>query len=358
MHEVHLDFAVALHHQLPTEGNLSWSPYSVASALGLAAAGARGDTQQELARLIAPEVDQATLVRWLSESASLPEAELAVANALWLAAQLGCRDEYRELVRQLAGGAVHQANFADDPEGCRVRINEDVARTTRGLIPHLLAEGMITPRTAAVLVNALYLKVAWLNAFPSEQTAPAPFTTPAGERSVPTMRQQETFRYAEAAGWRMVSLPTPAPVMVDVLLPEVDGTPLTAAAVRALWSAGRSVKVDLWLPRFRVASQALLNEPLAALGVTTPFDPDRADFSGITEGKRMCIDQVVHQAVLRVDEQGFEGAAATAVVMRLVSMDLSRPIPFRVDRPFHLLVRHARTGAIYFLARVTDPTAA
>jgi len=103
MHEVHLDFAVALHHQLPTEGNLSWSPYSVASALGLAAAGARGDTQQELARLIAPEVDQATLVRWLSESASLPEAELAVANALWLAAQLGCRDEYRELVRQLAG---------------------------------------------------------------------------------------------------------------------------------------------------------------------------------------------------------------------------------------------------------------
>lgn len=355
MHEAHLDFAVALHHQLPDEGNLSWSPYSVVSALALAAAGARGDTYQELAQLITPDVDPAQLARWLSDSATLSEAELAVANTLWLAEQLGCQPDYQNLVHRMAGGAARQADFRGDPEGSRIRINEDVSQTTRGLIPHLLAEGVITPLTAAVLVNALYLKVAWLNAFPSEATAPAPFTTPEGVRSVPTMSLQETFRYAEAAGWRMVTLPTPAPVMVDVLLPDVDGTPLTAAAIRSLWSSGRSVKVDLRLPRFRIASQEVLNQPLAALGVSTAFDPDRADFSGITEDERVFIDQVVHQAVLRVDEQGFEGAAATAIVMRLVSMDLSRPVPFHVDRPFHLLVRHAHHGAIYFLARVSAP---
>jgi serpin B len=64
---------------------------------------------------------------------------------------------------------------------------------------------------------------------------------------------------------------------------------------------------------------------------------------------------VVHKAVLRADEQGFEGAAATAVAMRLVSVDLSAPQPFHVDRPFLVLVRHPRTGAVYFLARVVEP---
>jgi serpin B len=59
--------------------------------------------------------------------------------------------------------------------------------------------------------------------------------------------------------------------------------------------------------------------------------------------------------VLKVDEQGLEGAAATAVMIRLMSMDTRRPLEVRVDRPFLLVVQHAATGALYFLARVTDP---
>jgi serpin B len=113
--------------------------------------------------------------------------------------------------------------------------------------------------------------------------------------------------------------------------------------------------VDLALPRVRIQASANLSAYLAALGITAAFDRDAADFSGITGTDRLWIEQVVHKAVLRVDEQGFEGAAATAVMMRTVSMDLSTPVPFQVDRPFLLLVRHRRTGAIYFLARVEEP---
>jgi serpin B len=54
---------------------------------------------------------------------------------------------------------------------------------------------------------------------------------------------------------------------------------------------------------------------------------------------------------------GLEGAAATAVVMRMLSMhrDLAQPIEVKVDRPFLFLVRHRPSGAIYFLARVVQP---
>jgi serpin B len=67
------------------------------------------------------------------------------------------------------------------------------------------------------------------------------------------------------------------------------------------------------------------------------------------------VSEVLHQAVLRVDEQGFEGAAATALTMRLTSMIIDEPVAVTVDRPFLLLVRHAGTGAVYFLARVVEP---
>jgi serpin B len=61
--------------------------------------------------------------------------------------------------------------------------------------------------------------------------------------------------------------------------------------------------------------------------------------------------------VLTIDERGLEGAAATAVAMRMAAMhrEVRPPIEVRVDRPFLFLVRHRPSGAVYFLARVVQP---
>jgi serine protease inhibitor len=354
MHQPHLDFALALHDRLPPAGNLAWSPYSVASALGLAAAGARGRTYDELARALAPGGALDDVGRMLAASADPRGADVAVANTLWGRHGWHFLDGYLREVEAWPGGALRTVDFAGDPEGARVKINEDVAQTTRGLIRDLLVEGSVHPAVVALIVNALYLKVAWLNPFPETDTAPAPFHAPSGRRDVPTMRQQESFPYAAADGWRLVTLPSAGDVVVDVLLPEHD-EPLTTSVLAGLHRAAHPTKLDLTLPRFRVEAAATLNDYLTGLGVVAAFDREVADFSGITDTDRVWIEQVVHKAVLRVDEQGFEGAAATAVLMRTVSMDLSEPVPFHVDRPFLLLVRHRRTGAGYFLARVVEP---
>lgn len=360
MHRPHLDFALALHDRLPAEGNLPWSPYSVASALGVAAAGARGRTYDELARALAPGGDLTDLGRMLAGSAAPAQAEVAVANTLWMRAGWQFRPEYQEAVRGWPGGQVRTVDFAGDPEGARVEINEDVAHTTRDLIRELLPGGAVHPDLVAVIVNALYLKVAWRYPFPESATAPTTFHAPAGDRQVPMMRQQDSFGYAQAGGWRMATLPSAGDVVVDVLLPEpgavAPGTAAPAAdTLAALYDASRPATLDLALPRFRITAQADLHQRLVQLGIRAAFHPDGADFTGMTPGRPVWIERVVHKAVLRVDEQGFEGAAATAVMMRTVSMDLSTPVPFHVDRPFLLLVRHRRTGAVYFLARVVEP---
>lgn len=360
----HLEFTLSLLRELPAGGNFAWSPYSVASALGIASAGARGRTYDELASAIAPNGDLGDVAAVLARSARIDRPhgeggpEMAVANDLWMQGGLAFSEEFQKTVLSWPGGALHTADFAGDPDGARQEINHDVERTTRGLIKDLLADGTIHRDVAAVIVNALYMRVAWLHVFERTITKPAPFHAPSGTRQVPTMQQSEHFGYTEGHGWRMATLPTEGDAVVDVLLPDGDlaaaESALTVDVLGSLYADGGRAKLDLALPRFRIEGAAILNGPLQALGVNEAFTRE-ADFSAITDEARIWIDQVVHKAVLTVDERGFEGAAATAVVMRAVSLDLSTPVPFLVDRPFLVVVRHQETGAVYFVARVIEP---
>lgn len=361
----HLAFTLAVQHALGGSGTACWSPYSVASALGLAATGARGTTRAELATLLTGSAD-ADLTEhgtMLSDAATLGdhtgEPVLGVANTLWHLPEL---DVEHAFLTELAGwpnAALHEAPFGDDPESARRSINADVADTTRGLIPNLLDRGAISPSTVAMLVNALYLKVGWRNRFPDSATQQRPFHQPSGDADVATMRLSKRLGYAASAGWQVVVLPAAGDVDAIVLLPDGDlaaaESTLDADALAALLDTPAPRLLDLYLPKFRVRAKAKLQDALVGLGVGTMFSDD-ADFSGIST-QQLAVDSVVHEAVLTIDEQGLEGAAATAMAIRAMAMhrDAATPIEVRVDRPFLFLVRHRESGAVYFLARVTQP---
>jgi serpin B len=115
--------------------------------------------------------------------------------------------------------------------------------------------------------------------------------------------------------------------------------------------------VKLYLPKFSFSSNLMLAEKLIAMGMPDAFDPGTADFTGMYDpnsspGAGLHISHVVHQAFVAVDEEGTEAAAATGVVVEIVSM----PEMMRVDRPFIFLIRDRQTGAILFVGRCTDPS--
>lgn len=343
------EFALRLDRRLPADGNLVWSPYSVATVLALVTAGARGATREELVRALGGPPERLRL----AEAAGLRDAESTVAAGLWARQEVPFADDYRAAVVDLPGGALHNADFATDPQAVRQAINADVRKTTRELISELLPPDAVSTDTVAVIVSALYLKAAWLKPFRRHDTEPGVFRGASGRREVPMMRQTDRLAYAESGGWRMVTLPAQGPVAVDVLVgPEDTEDTIDAERLAELRRSTRPAKIALSLPRFRVERRSDLTGPLGDLGVVSAFGDD-ADFSAMAPG-RVVLDRVEHKAVLDVDEDGFEGAAATAAVMQLAGMDISPPVEFRVDRPFRVLVRHPPTGAVFFAARVTD----
>jgi serpin B len=365
----HLAFTLALHRATAPDPdqNACWSPFSVASALGLVAQGARGMTRDELVVLLLGDKagDVAALGALLGRAGRLERARadqdepvLAVANTLWTDASIEVRDTFAAELARWASGSVRQAPMRTAPLEARNAINADVARTTRGLIPELLPDGVIRDDTVSALVNALYLRCAWVIPFTQGATVPRPFHAPGGTVEVPTMDLPDSAGYHAMAGWQVISLPAVGGVQAVVLLPDGDlaaaESDLEADTLAGMLNAPPTTQVGLRLPTLNVSMRAELTPALNQLGVRTAFRND-ADLSGISTTD-LAVQAVLHEAVLKLDEQGMEGAAATAVMFRTVSLLVPEPVTVHVDRPFLLVIRHPQTGMVYFMARIADPS--
>ncbi len=83
-----------------------------------------------------------------------------------------------------------------------------------------------------------------------------------------------------------------------------------------------------------------------------------ADFSNLCKcvPGDVYISDVLHKAVVEVNEKGTEAAAATAVTIRLTSaMPVGKPFHMVVDRPFLIAIVDDDTGMIVFIGGINDP---
>ena len=352
-------------------GNVVVSPASVAIALAMARAGASGATATQMDAVLhgigGPGInalDQALAARsgTFTDAAgvALP-VTLQIANAPFAQHGLALLPGYLDALAADFGAGVRLVDYQADPEAARQTINAWVKTQTEGRIPQLLGAGTVTPATRLTLVDAIYLKAPWATAFPAQATAPAPFTRADGSTvSVATMSLSTSLGYAAGAGWRAVELPyVGGSLALTVILPDDLATfeaGLTPQVLAQVTSALAPREVDLSLPKFSIETATSLAAALKAMGMPLAFDPDQADFSGMTTQERLFISDVIHQADIAVDEKGTEAAAASAVVMAGTAAP-AEPVTVRVDRPFLFALRDLPTGAVLFLGRVTDPSA-
>ena len=201
-------------------------------------------------------------------------------------------------------------------------INNWVKEQTEGKIVDLLPQGVVNTTTRLVLANAVYFNAAWRQPFPEGATKPGPFHLLDGKTvSVPSMAQSQSLCFAQGQGHQAVALPYDGnePEMV-VLAPDAgtfaafEGT-LTGERVAVIVKSLQPRQVQLSLPESNVRSESSLAEALKALGMSDAIDPGKADFSGMNGERDLYIQDVVHKAVVTVDEKGTEAAAATGVVL-------------------------------------------
>ncbi len=328
---------------------------------------------------------------------------VVVANALFGEQTYPFNADYARTIRSAYGtGAVRSVDFMNHPERERRLINDWVSQQTETMIPELIAPELIDSSTSLVLLNAIYFRGNWSEPFEQRWTKPAPFTRQDGASvEVAMMHRGDLERarygafnadgsffetphevregqtaglYPDADGFELAELQYQGgDLSMLVLLPrahtsldELEGK-LTAENIARWLKELQQRDFSVKLPAFESHSSFSLRETLERLGVrrafVSPAQPGGAEFDGMTDSDRLedqlYLSAVVHQAKIRVNEEGSEAAAATAVIARKTGAAHSSVMPFapefHANRPFLYLIRDKNSGTILFLGRFADP---
>jgi len=369
------EFAVGLYKELRSqEGNLFLSPYSIRTALALAYAGARGGTARQMAEVLRFPEDQPDLHRAfrafdeaLASYRDRDAIEIDVANALWRQKGFQILKGFLEVMDAEYRAALFEADFAGSPKKACRAINRWVSDRTRGKIRDIVSPENFNALTRLVLANAIYFGGKWKSPFDEHQTFPGSFHLASKEShaeqtvNVPMMKQEATFGYAEFDGFQALEMPyignklsmvifLPAATAGWIEFEERMSAPELLRGIPALYPHS----VNATIPKFQFASSFGLAKVLEKMGMGDAFNLDQADFSGMTLEKHVGISNVIHKAMVEVDEAGTRAAAATVTEMCL---GLTLTPVFTADHPFVFVIRDVSSGAILFMGRVLNPAA-
>lgn len=369
-------FAFDLYRSLRSQaGNLVFSPFSISMALAMPYAGARGTTEAQMGQVLHFDLPQGTLPaafnqldlaltqRGQTSASTAQPMQLEIANSAWADQTISFLPAFLDVLARNYGAGIQLADFIHQSEAARQQINAWVAQETQQKIQNLISPGALGSDSRFVLVNAIYFKADWQTQFDPNNTKPEDFMLVDGTQvQVPTMSNSTiTAPYMKGHDYQAVELPyAGGTAVMDLILPDAGTfsdfeSRLDAPALDQIISGMQPASLDLHLPRFKFGAAFDLGEHLSQMGMTDAFDPNRADFSGMTGSPDLFVSKVLHEAQVAVDEKGTEAAAATAVIMAPTSI-LQDTIPVKFDRPFVFVIRDVASGQVLFLGRVLDPT--
>ncbi len=378
------EFALGLYAKLRNrDGNLFFSPHSISTALALVYAGARGQTESQMADVLhfptmanqGAESSSTTManrrrfawtfgkiVRDLNERGEKGSYQLTVANALWGQKGYVFLEEFLELIKTNYDGQLNDVDFIGATDTARKTINDWVEKKTDKKIKELIKPGVLDEMTRLVLTNAIYFKGNWARQFKEDRTKDAPFTLADGRKiDVAMMNQTAEFGYMETETLQGLELPyVDDELSMIIFLPrEIDGLGEFEEALTienlSKWLGGLSKhEVVVSVPKFKMTSEFSLASVLKSMGMKDAFSAN-ADFSGMNGKRDLFVSAVIHKAYVDVNEEGTEAAAATGVAMKLTSVGPTQIPVFRADHPFLFLIRDNHSGSILFIGRVMNP---
>ncbi|MGE5483459.1 MAG: serpin family protein [Ignavibacteriales bacterium] len=365
------------------EGNVIFSPVSLSSALAVLANGAAGDTRTEIdnlvnpERLSPPELNEkcCNLMNHLNNAGYSENGNrttlLEMANSIWIQDRLPVKDAFLSTSNTYYGAEVFNVDFRS--AGAKNAINRWIAEKTHGRIGEHITQ--TAPETVMYIFNSLYFRGKWQDQFDKSKTEKEDFHLGDGSRlrdglaggatvKVDMMNAERRIRYYEDGEIQAGEFNYYGCNML-VILPRGDLGEylkrLDYARVERILDGMESVKTKIKFPRFSFGRKTRLNDHLKAAGMETAFDPEAADFTGISDrsdGFNLYVSDVSQECFISVDEEGTEAAALTSVGLAGSAPPKEvTPPEFYVNRPFLFLIRENRTGLILFAGKVENPLA-
>ncbi len=356
----------------PEVENPSFSPLNIYLSLGMLAEISEGETRAQI--LKAANAD--SLDDFYQTANALAQAvrrgddaqTVDLGSSMWLSNKIPFKDETVQRAAERYFASITRGDFgsAEMDQALRDWLNEK----TGGLLKEQV-EGLKfdDPQLAMVLASTIYLKARWQDEFSKESTRDDTFHGKDGDKEVPFMHRREqgtvyvgekftAMRLPFVSGGAMYFLLPNKGVMPEELMEDAEARKFLAEGGDK-WTGNKydkygTMMVDIALPKFDVTAEYDLKSILKQMGISDAFDVNKANFSSLAEdGIPFVLDKALHDARVKIDEEGVEAAAFTAYMLASGAMLSDELTDFKVDRPFLYMIE-SDTGIPLFVGAVNN----
>lgn len=365
------DFAFELFKNMPERfdgGDFVISPLSVTFDLGMVDNGAKGETFNEINKVLGYKESTVDGLNSFCQSMMRqsvevdPSTTIEIANAAVVNNKLApLKDSFSKTVKSFYDAEIVNKDFSKDD--VRKLVNDWCDKKTHGMIKELLKD-KVSPADYAHFLNAVYFKGVWSSQFKKSETKEEKFTCENGsKKTVNMMRQKGKFQLSSDRTASLLRMPYGNGAFnMTILLPK-QGKTLDDVIKGLDWASWNDsfkntgiAEVDVKIPRFETETYSELVKPLEQLGIHRAFDSQMADFSLMTD-EAVCVTDIHHKVRIKVDERGSEAAATSDVVVAMLTSTgagTSQPtLEFHADHPFLYVITEISSGAIFFIGQYT-----
>ena len=373
-----------------TTKNVFFSPYSISSAFSLVAEGATGNNAIEIAKALRYpnynlDNDSTLYMHDIHSGISFINKEflnkkgnydLDIANSIWYEKSWShrFRKTFFDTLNKYYEPSLYEANFKGNYERERKRINNWIEEKTKDKIKELLPEKSLSDETRMVLCNAVYFKSDWLNKFDKKNTRDEPFYLENGDTTTVEMMSKlistnfgnfdkmgnPWFGHGDK-GFQILELPyvnneISMLIILPVNIPLANLEKMLNNTNLNKWYLNTyKTKVNVSMPKFKIKMEESwsLRSELYSMGMKDAFKSKYGLFLGIADS--IYISDVLHKTFIEIDESGTEAAAATAIIMNVVSASPPEPPKFIANHPFIFIIRDNHTETILFIGRMMYP---
>lgn len=332
--------------------NLVYSPVNVYLALAMSAEITGGNTRQEILDLLGVQDvealrEQASAV-WKANYMDDGASTSILGSSLWLSEEMEYVKSTLDTLAEVYYASSYRGKMGAEEmdRALQTWLNEQ----TGGLLEEYVETESLDPRTVIALATTICYQAKWADEFSESNTEEGIFYSPAGDVECDFMYEYNhggAYYWGEKFGavnknldnghsmWFI--LPDEG-VSVDDLLNDAEAMEFLTADS---WENSKYLNVRFYLPKFDVSSKIELTDGLKRLGLTDIFDPEKSDFTPLTDFSPIVLSQANHAARVTVDEEGVTAAAYTLMLYAGAGMPPDEEIEFKLDRPFLFMIKGA-----------------
>ncbi len=344
--------------------NIIYSPINIYMALAMLAEVTDGETRAQILKTLGTNYDDLRNVArsiWLSNYSDDGVVTSTLANSLWLRDDMPYNASGLSVLRDCYYASAFSGTMGS-PE-YNALIQKWLNDNTGNLLTEQASGIEFSPSVVLALASTIYFKAPWLNDFYEGATEKATFHGTAGDKEVSFMHKSEDggvyygkgfsayYKSFAGNGGMWFILPDEGKSASEILKSGEYEKLMFGQDAEGI--ERKSGEVNLTIPKFDVSCSMDLIETLKKMGITDVCDSGKADFSPIMDLPDVCLDEAIHAARVKIDEEGVEAAAFTVMMMKNTAIMVPQIIDFTVDRPF-LFVMTDQNGVPTFVGTVNN----